>query len=439
MRILLKNCRPVDPEMEIPERADLLLEDGRISQMKTTDNQGDSSAGSAGIETLDLKGAYLLPGLIDMHAHFREPGYEERETIRTGSEAAAAGGFTTVAVMPNTRPVADNPATIELIKARAAEVPIDITPLGSITKGSAGSELAEIGFLSQAGVRGLTDDGQPVMNSEVMRRAMEYASDFDLPIISHCEDLKLAAEGVMHEGYYSSILGLKPIPAAAEEIMIARDIALAELTGARLHIAHLTTSRGLEMVLQARAKGIKVTAEVTPHHLTLTDKAVLGYDTATKVNPPLRSQQDLEALQQALGQDEIDVIATDHAPHTVEEKMGTFDSAAFGISGLETALAVLHQELILADKLDLKKLVRLMYYNPAEILGLETSGLEAGSRADLTVFDPEKKWQVDTGKFKSLGRHSPYNGWDLTGKVLLTIKDGRIIYDDRGDQAEILY
>lgn len=436
MRTLLKNCTPVDPKNELPDRADILLEDGQIakitnSQTGKNNNQND--------KTLDLKGAMLLPGLIDMHAHFREPGFEEKETIRTGSEAAAAGGFTTVVVMPNTRPVADNPATIELIKARAAEVPVDVKPLGSITKGSAGNELAEIGFLAQSGVLGLTDDGQPVMNSEVMRRAMEYASDFNLPIISHCEDLKLAAEGVMHEGYYSSILGLKPIPAAAEEIMIARDIALAELTGASLHIAHLSTKRGLEMVLEAINKGIKVTAEVTPHHLTLTDKAVLGYDTATKVNPPLRSEEDRQALQQALKEDEIAVIATDHAPHTIEEKMGTFDSAAFGISGLETAVAVLHEDLISQQKLHWDKLVELMYYNPAEILQLEVEGLKEGTPADLTVFNPKKKWQIDPGKFKSLGKHSPYAGKDCTGKILLTIKEGQIIYDDRGDEAEILY
>lgn len=432
MKILLKNCSAEDSRNELPERTDILLIDNEIAKISP---QIDIEAD----RVIDLQGMKVLPGLIDMHVHLREPGYEEKETIKTGCEAAAAGGITTVAAMPNTNPVADNPATIELIKARAAQALVEVVPLGSITRGSEGQELAEIGFLSRAGVRGLTDDGKSVMNSEIMRRAMEYSLSFDLPLISHCEDVDLAAEGVMHEGYYSTILGLKPVPAAAEEVIIARDIALTELTGGRLHIAHLSTAGGLALVKAAKARGLDVTAEVTPHHLTLTDEAVVGYNTAMKVNPPLRSEEDRNALVEALAAGELSVIATDHAPHTYEDKLGTFDSAAFGISGLETALSVIHHNLIREDKLSWNRLVEAMYYNPARILRLEKAGLQVGAEANLTVFDPEEIWKVDTAEFKSQGKHSPYHEQELTGRVKLTIKDGKIIYDDRGGQAELIY
>lgn len=432
MKLLLKNGCPVDSRNELPEKVDILIENNKIVKIAENIDENDT-------EIINLDGAKVLPGLIDMHVHLREPGYEEKETIKTGCEAAAAGGITTVAAMPNTDPIADNPATIELIKARAQEALVDVVPLGSITKGSSGKELAEIGFLSRSGVKGITDDGNPVMDSEVMRRAMEYSRPFDLPIISHCEDLNLAAEGVMHEGFYSTKLGLKPIPAAAEEVMIARDIALADLTGARLHIAHLSTARGFELVKAARENGIKVTAEVTPHHLTLTDADLQDYNTAMKVNPPLRSVDDRDTLIKAVKDGQLSVIATDHAPHTYEEKMGTIDSAAFGISGLETALSVLHHYLIRKGNLDWNQITELMYYNPAEILRLDKEGLKIGSIADLTIFAENESWTVDTNKFKSLGKHSPYNGKELTGTVKLTIKDGKIIYDNRGGQGELIY
>jgi len=293
--------------------------------------------------------------------------------------------------------------------------------------------------LHRSGVKALSDDGNPVMNGEIMRRAMEYAGAFDLPIISHCEDLNLSSDGVMNEGYNSTILGLKPIPAAAEEVMIARDIILAELTDSVLHIAHLSTARGLEMLADAKQRGLKVSAEVTPHHLTLTDETVKGFNPDTKVNPPLRSKDDVEALKNGLKEGIIDVIATDHAPHTFEDKLGEYDYAAFGISGLETALGIIYQELISERFIDWRDLVNLMGKNPASILGLPYKGLHEGEIADITIFDEEKEWIVDPQKFKSKGKNTPYADKKIKGKVIYTIVDGKIVYDDGGDEGKILY
>src|SRR6056297_1875371 len=345
MKILIKNGRTVDPKNNLDGKYDILIEDGKIKEIakeiKIPGLTPDTS-----IEIVNAEGRIIIPGLIDMHTHLREPGYEEKETIKTGCEAAAAGGFTAVTAMPNSNPVADNPAVVEHLKLKSDSSAVKVYPVGSITKKSEGKTLAEIGTLAKTGVKALSDDGQPVMNSEIMRRAMEYAGAFDLPILSHCEDLNLSSDGVMSEGYNSTILGLKPIPAAAEEVMIARDIILAELTDSVLHIAHLSTARGLEMLADAKQRGLKVSAEVTPHHLTLTDETVKGFNPDTKVNPPLRSKDDVEALKNGLKEGIIDVIATDHAPHTFEDKLGEYDYAAFGISGLETALGIIYQELI---------------------------------------------------------------------------------------------
>ena len=432
MKTLIKNAFIIDPINQLNGQYDLLLEGEQISEVAV-------KIEDQGYQLIELAGRILLPGLIDMHTHLREPGYEEKETIKSGGEAAAAGGFTTIACMPNTEPVADNPATVEYIKSKARDCVVKVLPIGSITKNLLGKELAEIGFLAEAGVKALSDDGKSVMNSEIMRRAMEYANSFGLPIISHCEDINLNGNGVMNEGYYSTILGLKPIPPAAEEIMIARDILLAELTGARLHIAHLSTKRGLEMVCDARERGLQVTAEVTPHHLLLTDKAVKSYNPDTKVNPPLRCEQDVEALRTALQDGLIEAIASDHAPHTFEDKLGEYDYAAFGISGLETTLALIHNEFIQADLLDWNDLVRLMLINPANILGLTVEGIKAGAVADLTIFDQEKTWTVNKDKLKSKGKNTPFAGWELQGKVVMTIVNGKVVYTDLDDQGKIRY
>ncbi|AZO95494.1 dihydroorotase [Halocella sp. SP3-1] len=432
MKKLFKNAFIIDPLNDLTGKYDLLLDADKIVAIKKEINQEDCMI-------IDLKGKILLPGLIDMHTHLREPGFEEKETIKTGCEAAAAGGFTTIACMPNTNPVADNQATIEYIKARAKEAVVNVIPIGSITKGSSGKELAEIGFLSEAGVKAISDDGNPVMNSEIMRRAMEYASSFSLPVISHCEDKNLAGDGVMHEGYYSTILGLKGIPAAAEEVMIARDIILAEMTGAHLHIAHLSTARGVELLRDAKKRGLKITAEVTPHHLLLTDQKVKGYNPDTKVNPPLRSDRDRKALCKGLKDGIIDVIATDHAPHTYEDKLGEYDLASFGISGLETALSLLYDNFIDKNVFTWEELLDFMAYGPAEILGIKHGGLKKGSTADITVFDPDISWKVSKEKMKSRGKNTPFANNVLQGRVVLTVVKGNIVYNNMNGEARILY
>lgn len=438
MKTLLKNPKVIDPLNDIEGKYDLFIEDSKISRIENSDDNRYQDFDSD-YNIIDLEDKIVIPGLVDMHTHLREPGFEEKETIKTGCEAAAAGGFTTIACMANTKPVVDNPATVEYIKSKAEAAVVKVIPIGSITKNLDGKNLAEIGFLAQSGVTALSDDGNPVMNSEIMRRAMEYAGDFGFVIIDHCEDLNLVGEGVMNEGYHSTILGLKPIPAAAEETMIARDIILAELTGSQLHIAHLSTERGLALVSEARNRGVNVTAEVTPHHLLLSDETVKGYDTNTKVNPPLRSKTDIKALRQGLQEGLIDVIATDHAPHTFEDKLGEYDYAANGISGLETALSLIYDRLVKPGIIDWNQLINLMSIKPARLLGQKVEGIKEGSTADLTVFDPQLKWQVNPDDFKSKGKNTPFQGWELKGKTILTIVDGKIVYDDRGEKNEIIY
>jgi len=431
MKILIKNGHIIDTLENIDGKYDILLKNGKIVQIKKEIESKEA-------EIIDAKNKMIFPGLIDMHTHLREPGYEEKETIKTGAEAAAAGGFTTIACMPNTNPAIDNPATVEYVKSEGEKAVVDILPIGSITKKREGKELAELGFLAEAGVKAVSDDGNPVMNSEIMRRAMEYGDNFNLKIISHCEDLNLASEGVMNEGYYSTILGLKPIPAAAEETMIARDIMIAEFTGASLHIAHLSTKRGLELVTDAKKRGVNVSAEVTPHHFSLTDEAVKGYDPNTKVNPPLRSQNDVDALKEGIAEGTIDIIATDHAPHTYEDKLGEFNYAANGISGLETALALVNTNLVKENIIDYKDLLKLMYEKPIELFDLKKDGIKEGVLADLIIFDPDKEWEVKTDEFKSKGKNTPFAGQKLTGKNEITFSSGKLVYDNRGDKAEIL-
>jgi len=432
MKILIKNGHIIDTIENIDGKYDILIVDGKIKEIKKEINTKNA-------EIIDAEDKMVFPGLIDMHTHLREPGFEEKETIKTGCEAAAAGGFTRIACMPNTNPTIDNPASVEFIKSKAEEAVIEVLAIGSITKKREGKELAELGFLAESGVKAVSDDGNPVMNSEIMRRAMEYGNNFGLKIISHCEDLNLASEGVMNEGYYSTILGLKPIPKAAEEVMIARDIMLAEFTGSSLHIAHLSTKRGMELVASAKKRGINVSAEITPHHFSLTDEAVKGYDPNTKVNPPLRSKEDVEALKKGIAEGKIDIIATDHAPHTYEDKLGEFNYAENGISGLETALALVNTNLVKEKTINYRELVKLMYENPIELFGLTKRGIKENNVADLIVFDPEKEWEVETEKFKSKGKNTPFQGKKLIGKTEMTFSNGKLVYDNRGDKAEIIY
>ncbi len=443
MKLLLKNGLLKDPQNDIDGIYDILIEKGKIKKIiKKAEKKQDKILEMEKVGQLmsvDLEGMVVLPGLIDLHTHLREPGYEEKETIQTGCEAAAAGGFTKIACMPNTRPVVDNEATVEFIKSKSRDAVVKVYPVGSITKNLAGKNLAEIGFMSRAGVTAISDDGKTVMNNEIMRRAMEYASGFDMTVIDHCEDENLVGDGMMNEGYYSTILGLKPIPAAAEEIIISRDIILSEFTGCKMHIAHLSTAKGLQLVVEAKKRGLQVTAEVTPHHLLLTDKEVMGYNTDTKVNPPLRSQEDRQALVVGLVSGAIDVIATDHAPHTYEDKLGEYDLAANGISGLETALALIFDNFIAREVISWQNLVELMVYNPARILKLDIAGLAKGGMADLTIFDPQKEWVVNPERFKSKGHNTPFAGYQLKGKPVLTIVDGKIVYNDLGGKDEIIY
>jgi dihydroorotase len=365
--------------------------------------------------------------------HLREPGFERKETIATGTRAAARGGFTSVACMPNTRPVADNRAVVEFIReqARVSGV-VNVYPIGAITKSSKGEELAEMADLAAGGAAAFSDDGQPVMNAQVMRLALEYARIGDWPLIAHCEDLHLAAEGQMHEGYWSMLLGLPGIPSSAEEVMVARDIRLAEITGSRLHIAHVSSAGTVELVRAAKKRGVKVTAEVTPHHLTLTDEIVAksGFSTNTKVNPPLRTESDRQALLAGLKDGTIEVIATDHAPHTLEEKDREYNFAPCGISGLETAVPLVWTELIEQNVLGVEQLVACLTTNPARILGLAKGSLAVGAEADLTIIDPELSQTVRVAEFVSLGKNSPFDGFNLKGWPVATIVAGRLVMQD---------
>jgi dihydroorotase len=366
-----------------------------------------------------------------MHTHLREPGFEYKETIASGSAAAVAGGFTSIACMPNTNPINDNRSITEFIRRKATEAALaNVYPIGAISRESAGSKLTEFWDLKEAGIIGLSDDGNPVMNAALMRRAMEYAFSLQLPVISHCEDTNLSADGLMNEGYYSTILGLRGIPGIAEEAMIARDILIAEFTKTSVHIAHVSTAGSVRLIRDAKKRGLKVTAETAPHYFTLTDEALQSYDTNFKVNPPLRSEQDLKAIKEGLSDGTIDVIACDHAPHGRTDKEVEFEYAANGISGLETSLA-LSLNLIHSETLDWPELITKMSLNPARILNLPKGTLETGTDADITVIDPQLKWTVDVQAFRSRGKNSPFHGRQMQGKAILTIVGGEIKYDGR--------
>jgi dihydroorotase len=419
MNILIKNGRVIDPANNIDGKLDLLIADGRIAKITEA-----GEIAQAGAQTVDAAGKLVVPGLIDMHVHLREPGFEYKETIATGAAAARAGGFTAVCCMPNTNPINDNRSVTEFILAQARGAAARVYPIGAITKGSKSDELAELGDLYAAGCRAVSDDGKPVTNAGIMRRALEYARIFDLLIISHCEDTSLSAKGVMNEGPVSTELGLRGIPRAAEDVMTARDISLAELTGGRLHIAHVSTEGSVRLVRDAKARGVRVTAETCPHYFTLTDEAVRGYNTLAKMNPPLRTAADVDAIKQGLKDGTLDVIATDHAPHANDEKCCEFDYALFGIVGLETALG-LTLRLVEEGVLTMVEAIRKLTVNPARILKIDKGTLSAGCDADITIIDPNLEWTVDSSQFKSKSRNTPFDGWKLKGRAVQTIVGGR--------------
>jgi dihydroorotase len=427
MRLLIHGGRTIDPASGLNEPADVLIEDGKIIAVKKSGNRQNTTE-EPGLQRIDATGKLIFPGLIDVHTHVREPGFEYKETIRTATESAAAGGFTTICAMPNSRPVNDNQSVTRFILNRAqSEGLVQVLPIGAITKGSEGEELAEIGELKEAGCVAITDDGHPVAKSSVMRLAMEYAKTFDLPIIDHCEDPLLSEGGVMNEGTVATELGLPGIPSAAEEIMVSRNIILAQETGARLHLAHMSTAGSVRLIREAKTRGVKVTAEACPHHFTLTEEAVRGYNTNAKMNPPLRTQKDLEEIRAGLSDGTIDIIATDHAPHAREEKEQEFSAAPFGIVGLETALS-LTMMLVQEGVLTLEQAIAKLTTHPAKLLGIEKGQIKTGKDADLVIFDPEEWWVVDPAQFRSKGRNTPFAGWKFKGRVIMTLVKGVPVY-----------
>ena len=440
--LLIKNGRVIDPGRNLDQVASVLVLGGRISMV----GEVPTDIIPEGCQVIEAAGLVVSPGFIDIHCHLREPGFEYKETIATGTLAGARGGFTSLCCMPNTEPPIDNVAVVDLIRRRSREdAVVRVHPIGCVTKGRKGKELAEMEELASAGVVAFSDDGDPIYDANIMRLALTYSADLGIPITNHCEEHSLSRNGVMAEGWIATRLGLPGIPAAAEEAMMARDISLAELTRGRLHLAHLTTAGAVSLLRQARERGVKVTAEVCPHHLTITDKWVLGnrgsetggasthaYDTSTKVYPPLRSGKDVEALAEGLAEGVIDCIATDHAPHELVSKQVTFNEAAFGISVLETALGSCLQ-LVHSGKLNLNTLVERMTVGPARVLGPafdELATLEPGTPADIVIFDPDLEWEVDSRNFASKGKNTPLDGTVLKGKVVTTMVEGKIVFTE---------
>ena len=431
MKLLLKGGRVIDPSQDLDAVADILIEDGRISKINV--DISPSEAGSTDTpRVIDLKDKIVAPGLIDMHTHLREPGFEYKETIKTGSEAAVAGGFTSIACMANTDPVNDNRSVTEFILKQAGlAARAHVYPIAAISKGQAGEILTEFGDLKGAGAVAFSDDGNPVTDSGLMRHALEYASSFDMPVISHCEDQGLSSGGLMHEGLVSTQLGLPGIPGIAEDIMVARDIELARFTKTRLHIAHASTAGSVRAIRQAKSAGINVTAETAPHYFVLTDEALRGFSTHFKMYPPLRSTDDVEAIKEGLRDGTIDAIASDHAPHSSVEKDVEFAYAANGIIGLETSLSIC-LKLVQEGVLTIHQLIQKMSTNPARILKIPKGSLAPGCDADITVIDPNTAWTVDAGAFYSKGRNCPFHGWDLMGKAIMTIVGGDVKFPDPG-------
>ena len=428
MTVLIKNGIVIDPANNINIANDILIIKGIIKSIEPPGKLNTNNLDNPLI--IDAKGCIVCPGLIDMHVHFREPGFEYKETIESGCQSAVAGGFTSVAVMPNTNPVNDNRSVTELILSLAkSKGGIKVHPIGAITQGLAGKRLSEMADLRDAGAIAFSDDGCPVMNNELMRRAFEYSKMFNLPLIQHSEMLDLTEGGCMNEGAVSTELGLKGMPTEAEDIMVYRDIALLEKTGGRLHVAHISSGNSVDLVRHAKAKGLPVTCEVAPHHFTLTDEAVRGYDTNTKMSPPLRSTKDIEKIKEGLKDGTIDIIATDHAPHDIIDKQVEYQNACFGIVGLETALP-LTLKLVDEKILSMSDAIRKLTATPAQIFNLDAGNLSIGSEADVLIFNPDIKYSIDVSKFHSKSKNSPFDGWKVKGKVLHTLARGKVVYTD---------
>lgn len=425
--LIIAGGRIIDPASKLDKVGDIYIRDGKISKIETKKLVPRKKIRFSP-EIVDAYDKIVTPGLIDMHTHLREPGREDEETILTGSEAAVAGGFTSICCMPNTQPPIDNQESVKFIYEKAKSAKCKVFPVAGATKGLKGEELTEIADLVKAGAVAISDDGRPIYSSSLMRYALEYSKMYDLPVISHCEDLALSSDGVMNEGLVSTILGLKGIPGVAEEVMVARDIRLAEFTHSRVHIAHVSTEGSVNLIREAKRKGVKITCEATPHHFTLTDEIIKTFDTNAKVNPPLRTKKDLDALKKGLKDGTIDCIATDHAPHSIEEKDVEFDAAPFGMVGLETALGLVITELIEKKVLSWIEAIDKMTLNPAKILKLNAGQIKVGMPADLTVIDPEASWVVEPKEFRSKSKNSPFGGRKLKGKAFLTIVDGKIVY-----------
>jgi dihydroorotase len=424
---LIRGGRVIDPETGMDGVIDVLIENGEIAGI----GNEKCKMQNAKCTVMDASGKLVVPGLIDMHTHLREPGHEYKETIETGCLAAAYGGFSSICCMPNTEPVNDNQSVTDYILRKASMAcGVRVYPVGAISRGLHGQGLAEYGEMKAAGVVAVSDDGNPVMDAQLMRRALEYAKGFGLLVISHCEDRNLTANGVMNEGVTATRLGLAGIPSAAETVMVARDIALSELTGAPLHIAHVSAEGSVRLIREAKAQGLPVTAETAPHYFSLTEKAVINYDTNAKVHPPLRTAKDRDAVREGLADGTIDVIASDHAPHSTVEKALEFDAAANGLIGLETSLP-LSLKLVETGLLTLGDLVAKMSINPARILELSHVGLKPGNPADVTIIDLEEEFKVDANTFRSKSRNTPFNGWQLKGRAILTIVGGKVVFDDQ--------
>src|SRR5277367_2992072 len=421
-RLVIKNGRVIDPAHNVDRVCDVAMADGIIREVA-------DGIDTAGCEVFDATGQIVAPGFIDMHVHLREPGFEYAETIESGSRAAAAGGFASLCCMPNTQPVNDNATVTSYIKERARQFAVvNVYPIGAITKNSAGEEMAAIGSMRQAGIVAISDDGRPVMNARVMRRAMETARSFGIPVIDHCEDLHLSAGGDRHEGVESVRLGLRGIPAASEDVMVARDILLAQLTGARFHVAHISSRYSVEMVAFAKSSGLSVTSEATPHHFALSDSEMPPYDSNYKMKPPLRSACDVGTVTNGLVSGAIDVIATDHAPHAGSEKMREFEKCPFGVIGLETAIGLTLERLVHPGKISIARMVELFTTGPARVLNLDRGTLAAGAPGDVTILDTERAWTYDVNKSASKSRNSPFDGHIFRGGPVATLVNGRIVW-----------
>jgi len=406
------------------EKTNILIEEGIVV---STDAGTEAEAD----KIIDASGLYVLPGLVDAHCHLRDPGYEYQEDIISGTRSAARGGFTSIACMPNTNPPVDNAAVVRyIIEKSKKEGYVNVFPIGAITKGMEGNELSEMGIMREAGIVAVSDDGKPVMNSDIMKKALIYAGQFGLPVISHCEDLNLADNGSMNEGLTSTMLGLRGIPSVSEDVMVAREILLSQYTGVHVHIAHVSTKVSVELIRQAKNRGIKVTAETCPHYFTLTEEACRGYNTNAKMNPPLRSREDLEAVIEGIIDGTIDIIATDHAPHHFDEKNVEFEKAANGIVGFETALALSYTELVEKGHISLLQMIEKLTINPAQMLKIDKGKIECGKAADIILVDFDNEYRVDVSKFASKGKNSPFDGFKVKGRVKTTIVGGKIVYED---------